>query len=367
MYKVDCYECKLSNEIAGGDPWECCRCGARLEIYEPVVKAKDLISPLSPLSLAELATLYAEPVIDFAFYQGSIDFSILASRNVIKNIIRFGQGCWEDTRRAANVTGCINNRLSFDAYWYLDPAYSPEINANKYIDLIRSTIDGWMRLDYRTMVSPYGSKFRIWLDIEKRGSYGKTQLAAYIDRALTLIEQAVGMQCGIYTRASFWDPYVGDINRIWERPMWVAHYGDVNSPNVPKPWLDHGATWELWQYSAKGGGVDGSYYGMESHGLDMSYLHAAPAMATDYAWSDAPPVIEPPEYPEYPYDLFVDTSPGYSLSLRFEPDTSGGDSTRSGMAPRNSRIRVEGVELDSRGREWVKLVIYAAKWLTRGV
>jgi lysozyme len=90
----------------------------------------------------------------------------------------------------------------------------------------------------------------------------------------------------IYSNPSFWKtyyPYRKDKSYDWSRhALWIANYG-VSAPSVPVPW----STYTIWQYSAKGDGVDA---GMESLDVDEDRFNGSEADLERFVGR---PVIKP--------------------------------------------------------------------------
>ena len=52
----------------------------------------------------------------------------------------------------------------------------------------------------------------------------------------------------IYTSASFWNSALGGTREFLKYPLWVAHYTQKSTPDIPSGFTDY----KLWQYSEKG-------------------------------------------------------------------------------------------------------------------
>ena len=64
---------------------------------------------------------------------------------------------------------------------------------------------------------------------------------------LEFVEEELGKKPYIYTRATWWNDYIGYVDWAKDYPLWVAHYG-ATKPLIPQGWDD----WTWWQYSVKG-------------------------------------------------------------------------------------------------------------------
>lgn len=121
-----------------------------------------------------------------------------------------------------------------------------------------------------------------WLDTESDPELlSKQQMQERIGKFLDEFKRLSGLECGIYTRANWWDAQVAtppgntDIPHIQGdgmRPLWVAHYNtSVTKPDIPFDWEKRYGPggWTFWQWSADGNGR-GAEFGMQSRSVDLN-------------------------------------------------------------------------------------------------
>lgn len=355
---IICQYCGTTQET--GIVWSCRQCGAPYRLPEPIQEVN--IQKQSP-ACRSIATIpqYGYPIIDFSKWQGDVDFDQLHGSDAVYSIIKSSQSDWADSKYSRNSSGLISRQMAFGLYHYLDTAYNIEDAAEFWAGQVNALAGGWRKLDQFTLVTPYGSKFRIYLDVEKNtginGMVISPQIMANIVYAFKLAfeDKCKLIKFGIYTRKSFWDFYVSHSAWAANLPLWVAHYNQsVSAPAIPTDFK----TWEVWQIDDKGLGVDGSAYGMQSHGIDVNRFNGSQSDLSDWAWvngSTIPPIpgIE---------TVIVNTT---TLNIRNEPGTDGGDSTVIGTTKRGTELQVIDRETDSTGRSWVKTEAWVAEWLTK--
>ena len=90
----------------------------------------------------------------------------------------------------------------------------------------------------------------------------------------------------IYTRATWWNPYVAYSYNWHLLSLWVAHWGAGGNPSLPEPWRKNKVPWTIHQYGMRkigGATVDANKWNP----------------AVPFPGDETPP-IEPPEPPEPP-------------------------------------------------------------------
>lgn len=87
-----------------------------------------------------------------------------------------------------------------------------------------------------------------WADVEDEG-LTETIVRDFCEE----VDRLTGRVTGIYTRRSFWEPYIGH-RLAWakDRPLWIAQYpNSYADSSVPSGLPDTWDTWEIWQYAVK--------------------------------------------------------------------------------------------------------------------
>lgn len=366
---LHCDYCNTVQEI--GLVWSCVQCGAPLR-----PPPEDMRSTLQSRQESGLPSITnnAYVVLDYSKWQGAVFYDILTgcvvSGEVFKVIIKASQSTNQDAQYQANIAGLMKNKISFDLYHYLDLRYGVINAARFFAGQVIALAGSWRQLDNRTKISPYGSKFRVWLDVESNYGPGASVLSPLAMESAILefiqeFKRLTGIDLGIYTRASFWN--VAVIHNSWAHnfALWVAHYNQsIPAPTIPDDWLNYNKTWEVWQVDDKGLGKDGPYYGMQSHGIDISCVNCNPKDSITYAWYiEGEPPPQPPPEPEFvPYFVRVNTA---SLNQRTEPDSTGGKATIIDTIAYNKRVMVINERTDSNGEKWLLTQAWVAGWLTK--
>ena len=170
-------------------------------------------------------------------------------------------------------------------YWFFHPQWPGKSQAEYFCDLL--------------MKHPY--HLPPVVDVESNNTDVSTakyqdELKAFLDRTWQLVRQ----QCVIYTRASFWNPNVG--NPAWASAyrLWVARYTET----LEHPWEDAAkypwvkpSSWDdfwMWQWSADYNNM-GSIYGAESNDIDLNRLMLTTDEYKDLTkWGNEEPTPEEP-------------------------------------------------------------------------
>ena len=116
------------------------------------------------------------------------------------------------------------------------------------------------KLEEAFALLPERPKTEVILDCEMDRGATVQYITALIEKIASLLQPA----SIIYTRKSWWDPYVLRSSRWKQYKLHVAHYG-VSVPALPLDWDD----WFIHQYSADGNGL-GKQYGCYSASVDLN-------------------------------------------------------------------------------------------------
>jgi lysozyme len=171
--------------------------------------------------------------LDISKWEGTIDFKKIREQTDIKGII---------ARASYNQT----KDQMFDAYWpeimkynfisgtfhYFYNYYSATAQADVYYNIIKN--------------SPGDS---IWIDVED-STYLPGDLYARVLTFLARLQSYFpSRQLGIYTRAEYWNTYIGNRKEFRKYKLWIAQYNGF-APTIPLPWFPGEQI--FWQFSEKG-------------------------------------------------------------------------------------------------------------------
>lgn len=208
---------------------------------------------------------------DVSTWQGIIDYDVFTSRDLDGVIIRAGSINYVTGIPYTDYQFERNADLSADKfdvlgyYWYWRANQDPLVQANYFSNLVQ----------YKKRTLP------LVADVESTNDIPKELLAARLKAFLDKIEEHTGERPIIYTRATFWNTYVGNPSWAYKYKLWAARYRYLDSnlePDLTSPWSDGNYEvngwneWLLWQYSADGNGL-GSYYGVDNSAIDLNYFN----------------------------------------------------------------------------------------------
>lgn len=164
--------------------------------------------------------------IDVSRYQGIINWPAVAAAGIRFAYIKATENDWyADPTRDANVSGAEASGIPVGCYHFF--------RGNRPA----ATQAAWYLSHHDGMLPPA-------LDVETQDGASKATLAAGVRAWLDIVSNELGVQPLVYTRASFWDPYVG---ATVDAGLWVAHYGTM-VPRIPVGWTSY----ILHQYSSTG-------------------------------------------------------------------------------------------------------------------
>jgi len=180
--------------------------------------------------------------IDVSHYQGTMNWATAKNAGVEFAFIKATEGTtYTDPTFSTNWSGAGAQGIKRGPYHYF-------IN----------NVDPVAQADHFYAVAASGGELGYAVDCEdESASLDPSNLKAFLDRMETL----TGQKCIIYTRASWWNKYVGSQSWTSNYPLWVAHWG-ASSPTLPIGWT----TYRYWQYSNSG---TGSVYGASSATIDL--------------------------------------------------------------------------------------------------
>jgi GH25 family lysozyme M1 (1,4-beta-N-acetylmuramidase) len=226
-----------------------------------------------------------QPVVDLSRYQGKVDFRHMKAVGVHGTIIRIGDELSglqpSDPKFREYVSGALDAGLEVGTYMFCRPNRG---NAS----------DFGKRYGNAVVTSFPGVTFSLghFPDHENFWGVGSCPLSPdQYDRWIwdhsAALDDATGVQSGLYSGQSFWNVYVRSTRHSF-RKFWQARYpyGRTLAPtnptpdldDVPNDWADWALRsapqppmgwdhWSVWQFSSAG---PGSYYGVSSLGLDLN-------------------------------------------------------------------------------------------------
>lgn len=221
------------------------------------------------------------------------------------------------------------------AYHYYRDEANPKTQARKFYDFVLET--GHMGelppvLDIEEINNPTLTPWKIRACLEE----------------ITILFQRVPL---IYTRATVWDPAIGNVAWAQEHPLWVAHYpffgwfpnlilyvSKYLKPKLPQPWTEY----HVWQITDKSPGAP---WGVSSKTVDIN-LSPEEKLAKLLNGGTVPPP-EPPGV--FMPDFKVLTT---TLNIRDKPSIIGND---VGDLHLNDEITALDVEADTPYSVWVKI------------
>lgn len=222
--------------------------------------------------------------IDVSTWQGEMDWKV-AGAKVDFAFIRAGSingttgVLYEDYQFIRN-SGLAPVHVDYlDYYWY----FRPNLKVLEQADYFSNLIKGAKR------------NLRPIADVETTGGLSPNAVASALEIFVRRIKENLGVWPMIYTRTTFWNPYVGD-RTLWEElDLDIARYtsaqnpwGYTGNPNYLKPrdWDD----WDFWQYSADGNGM-GAAYGAKSASIDLQHFNGSKQDLVAYSVAIYPPAI----------------------------------------------------------------------------
>lgn len=243
--------------------------------------------------------------VDVSYWQGDIDWEILATKAKFA-YIRAGSGNnYIDGKLERNVLGALDNGVPFGLYWYLKPAKDFKQQAD----------------NFAAAVGIYGGNLYPAFDLEESGGLDKAALDSWMGKLVIRFRSNLGLelnQCTTYTSPGFLNTAMPLTNYLKWTNLWVAHWTTAPEPLRPNEWLIPDKPWKFWQFSAKG---DGLSYGAQSRAIDLNRYNGTLAQFID-EFGATPPTPPPPPPPpaEFPKMVKVKSSATPFLNLRDAPD-----------------------------------------------
>jgi lysozyme len=172
------------------------------------------------------------PGIDVSYYQGAVDWPVVAASGIVFAIARISDGTdHPDGRFAANWVAMQGAGLVRGAYQYFEPSEDPLLQAEVVIQKVGQLGPG---------------DLPVALDVEVSGGEPQAVIVNGIASWMDRVTEGTGKAPLVYTAEYFWNAQIGSA-RFADRPLWVAQYG-TGCPDLPAPWNE----WILWQHSGHG-------------------------------------------------------------------------------------------------------------------
>ncbi|MCI8735363.1 MAG: glycoside hydrolase family 25 protein [Lachnospiraceae bacterium] len=198
--------------------------------------------------------------VDVSYYQGEIDWEILAEENIDFAFIKATEGSSHiDTKFKENWEQSGKTRLKRGAYHFFSFESTGEAQAEHFISVVPKE---------EGMLSPvvdiefYGDRFYNKPDVEET----RKQLQSLLDR----LEEYYGVKPLIYATESSYSTYIR--GAFDEYPLWIRNI--YFSPNMGMP-----GKWTFWQYDSDAK-LQG-YSGEEEH-IDLNVFYGSEKEWTDF-------------------------------------------------------------------------------------
>ncbi len=175
--------------------------------------------------------------VDVSSYQGEIDWQVVAQAGVSFVFIKATEGGnFVDRNFVRNMSGARAAKIPCGAYHFFHPRISVREQVNNFVKTVGSLKSG----DLQPV-----------LDLEVARDWSSITPAKRIE----MIEQwadgvrtALKCETTLYMSSSFAKDVLLGSKQLSNYALWVAHYTEAVSPQVPEPW----ATWSFWQYTDRG-------------------------------------------------------------------------------------------------------------------
>lgn len=186
-------------------------------------------------------------MLDVSHYQGTMNWATALAQGITHTFIKATQGSgYTDPQFATNWSGANAQGIQRGSYHYFENATDPIAQANHYVAVATSAGELGYAVDCE----------------DETALLDPTNLKSFLDRVETL----TGQKCTIYTRASWWNRYVGFQAWASQYPLWVAHW-NAATPTLPVGW----DFYTYWQFSSLG---NGATYGASSAFVDLDKVNA---------------------------------------------------------------------------------------------
>jgi len=203
-----------------------------------------------------------EEGLDLSHHNGDLQVGVAVQAGQTFFVIKSTEGTsYVDPKFLIFVQQVVaGSEADWGGYHFFRPSFNPEMQADNFYNTITSighkpTLEWHVDVEYTDGLQPYAVDQRLRRFLKRLMSYGiKPE------------------DIGIYTRKTFFDPYVSTNSWYAQFKLWVAHYG-VTNPWVPSAWVKAGKTWDYHQYTST---HPGAAYGVTSTYVDGNRARALP-------------------------------------------------------------------------------------------
>jgi len=197
--------------------------------------------------------------VDVSYWEGQIDWRRAYEAGVREAYIRFATGGKRNAGDYEFIRNCYGASMLMepDFRWsvYHVPAVADKddvrFQAGLFTDVL-NILRQWTDLRYEFDMPPCGD----WEAFQSLlASKNQAFAVAYYEE----VSSALGLAPGVYTRASWWNRWMGTKPMGFEKHsfLWLAQPGSGGvatsiPPTVPLAWKAAGKSWDLHQFSWKG-------------------------------------------------------------------------------------------------------------------
>lgn len=323
--------------------------------FSPQLKARQWTDPLREFYQSRIAKAYAilYPVVgvDISYWQGAVDWDILASK-IYFAFIRAGRGNSDyDTQYPNYLKGAHDKGRAVGLYWYMMPRTGVNFKQHVY--------------SFASVYKDSGSQLPPVFDIEENGGMSKTQLTGWIQKAVALFEDTAGVSPIIYTSPGFWNSNTYRNDWAKQLDLWIAHWTTADSPIIPNDWgaISNPKTWTFWQHTSKGNGKE---HGVSSASIDLNRYQWSLFVFNQQYKMSLPPLGEPIPPPPPPPPTEDKIKPLYIAEV-----TANVLNARAGNGTIYSDIgnllKGTQVPITEEDGEWIKSEFWIHKGYTRRI
>lgn len=196
--------------------------------------------------------------VDISSWQGDINYDVMKASGARFIYIRATIGASGlDNKFVQNCYYSARYKIPRASYHLFKPERDPIEQANHFHNILSTAARVHGKWDFAPAVDVE------WVSNVTQSEYEQS-LKTFLETYVSLS----GWTPVIYTRATFWNYYIGG-HTLWanDYPLWVAHWG-VDKPSLPGPWKD----WLFWQ----SGGEPGKDYGSPHEFIGVDQFNGGP-------------------------------------------------------------------------------------------
>ena len=172
--------------------------------------------------------------VNVSAYQGTIDWSQVASGGIIFAYMRALNGVASDSGFAANWASADSAGIVRGAYQYIDLSLDAKVEAQAFATALAGN---FLSGDLPPLA-----------DLEDTGaSMTVDRRIAWLTAWCAEIEKATGVKPAIYASSLYWTTYFDNSMAFTAYPLFIASWSS-SYPSFPSAWTH----WDLWAYSGSG-------------------------------------------------------------------------------------------------------------------